>query len=141
MITLQQPLPPVLPSAESLNTALLLLAIAVDAKATPGRLQELTDQLDAVSAASDKLAAEGKAVEAKTAKLVSLEAAQAKLAEDRSALEQLQTKAAVASAALVSREAALDKRAGELGKREAELAGREQSLAARVQSYRRGLEA
>jgi hypothetical protein len=141
MITPNTMVPPVPVSNEALATALTLLAIAADPQKTKSRLAELTDQLGAVREAHEELVAERASVEVEQAKLADLGAREKAVADQMAAVEQMQTQANVASAALQSRSAELDKREADLVRRSAELAAREQSLAARVQSYRRGLEA
>jgi chromosome segregation ATPase len=136
---LNPPTPPPMLSNESLNTALIWLAVASDVAGTRARLGELVEQTKLVHSAIAEAEAARDAAVAEQAKLADLHAREKTLDDRQVAVEQMQTQAAVASAALAAREAAQDKRAVELEKLAGDIAAQQAALAAKLASYRKAL--
>jgi chromosome segregation ATPase len=132
-------IPPPLPTAEALTSAMTLLQVAADPAGTRARLDELTEQVKVVhSAIAEHDAAAKKADESRAALATVLEREKA-VNEREQAVAQAQTQAAVASAALANREQAANERDADLEKRSQAVAVKEKDLADRIAGYRRAL--
>jgi len=131
--------PPSTPSADSIQAAYTLLAIAADPKGAKCRLEELVAAHGQIKEAHDALQAERKRLIDENARSADLREKENLLAAKEAELQDASTRLAVASSAHSERERQCARREEALAKRAADLAAAEQRLADKLASYRQAL--
>jgi hypothetical protein len=128
--------PPPNPSADSIQAAYGLLAIAADPVGARKRLDDLVAAHEAITQAHGELQVERKRLVDENARASDLKAKENLLANKQADLEKAATAQAVTAAALQEREQKVSDRERAADKRAADLAAAEQRLADKAAAFR-----